>query len=178
MARAQTHKVYGFAAMMVGPLVAPGLMLLGALGVLVLAWGLRVWCLGGAPWSSEAQERPLIMALCTALVLTSGAGCSALGWKAFKHNRSTHSIRSSGKGWLLGPHVLLTVVGAHVSMLLFVWFGSREFTWATWILGTIFIGTTWIIRRFARESSTLHEVVDEGKELGLPGSQPFFPPGH
>lgn len=173
MARTQTHKVYGFTAMLVSPLVAPGLMLLGACGVLMTAWGMRIWCLGSFV-PSKQQERPLIMALCTALILVSGFLCSALGWKTFKHNRSTHRAASSGKGWLLGPHVLMTVAGAHVSMLLFVWFGNREFTWATWILGTLFLGITWIIRRFARESAAIHESVDEGGSMGLPGSTPFL----
>lgn len=171
MSRSQSVKVYGFASMLIAPLVVPGLMLLSAIGVLATGWGMRIWCLGGV--GPDTQERPLIMALCTALVMASGVVCGALGIKTFKHNRSVSRVESSGKGWLLAPHVLVTVMAAHVSMLLFVWFGNREFTWATWILGTIFIGTTWLIRRFARDSAAMHESVDEGGSMGLPGSTPF-----
>lgn len=170
MSRAQNVKVYGFASMLISPLVVPGLMVLTSVGVLMAAWGLRLWALGGL----DGPVRPLILALCTALVMLSALGMGALGWKTFKHNRSTHSVASSGKGWLLGPHVVMTIVGAHVSMLLFLWFGNREFTWVTWILGTIFFGVTWLIRRFARESSAMHESVDEGGSMGLPGTTPFL----
>lgn len=153
-ARAQTHKVYGFKSMLVMPMVPYALMSLGTVGALITAWGLRVW----------VRDRPILMGAMSAVLMMSAVGLAWLGWRLFKPHTRTNSV-----SFLLAHHVVATIALAHLSMYLFMLWGSREFTWAAWLIGSKFLVVTWLIRRFARDSAEIHKV-DEGASLGLPGS--------
>lgn len=154
MARTQTHKVYGFKAMVTMPLVPYALMSLGTLGALVAAWGLRLW----------VMHRPILMGAMSAVLMLSAVGLSWLAWKLFKPH-----TRKNNVSFLLAHHVVATIAIAHLNMYFFMLWGSREFTWATYLIGSKFLIITWLIRRFARDSAEIHKI-DEGAEIGLPGS--------
>lgn len=154
MARTQTHRVYGFKSMLVLPLVPYSLMTLGTIGALITAWGLRIW----------VRDRPILMATMTAVLMLSAGGLCVLGWKLFKPHTRRNTV-----SYLLAHHVVATIIVAHLNMFLFMLWGSREFTWASWFIGSKFLIITWVIRRMSRESAEIH-TTDEGAPLGLPGS--------
>lgn len=110
------------------------------------------------------MDRPILMATMSAVLILSATGLSFLGWKLFKPHTRPGSV-----SYLLAHHVVTTIAVAHVNMYLFMLWGNREFTWASWVIGSLFLIITWLVRRFARDSADIHKT-DEGSAIGLPGS--------
>lgn len=143
--------------MALAPLAPYLLMFFGTVGALASGWALRLW--------TDFGSRPMLMGLLSALLCLSGGSLGVAGYKLFKHLQT----KSSGQGWGLAWHVVGTVALGHVMVWLIMCFGSREFVWATWIIGSVFILLSWALRRMSR-GSTANFGHDDGEVIGLPGS--------
>lgn len=142
--------------MALAPLAPYLLMVFGTIGALGAGWALRLW--------TDFGSRPMLMGVLSGLLCLSGGSLGVLGYKVFKQLQAR-----TGQGWGLAWHVVVTVALGHVMVWLIMCFGSREFVWATWVIGSIFVLLTWAIRRMAR-GSTAQFGNDDGDVIGLPGS--------
>ncbi len=142
--------------MALAPLAPFLLMTFGAVAIMATGWLLRWW--------TDFGQRPTLVAVMSSLLGLSCVSLSLVGWLAFKP-----LVRGAGPHWWLNGHVALTVVSAHVSICLTMWFGSREFVWATWAIGSLIAIVSWGIRRLARATLAQHGT-DDGDAIGLAGS--------
>lgn len=154
--KANTTNMYNWRAMALIPVLPYFFMLFGVLGTLLIAWALRLWINGRVP----------MYGFVTMLIMLSAGILSIAAYKFYV--RLTPRNGSAGPNWLLWQHIVFTLGSSHVCIMLFVWFGSREMTWVSWCMGSVFIIISWMLRRFAR-STTEQWGEDNGAAVGLPG---------